>query len=72
MCIYIGITYFYSILASDEPPELLESKFQQLGIANTEATRRTYRELLYGTKGLEQYIAAAILHHETFEQKASI
>ncbi|GJQ13224.1 hypothetical protein GpartN1_g5015.t1 [Galdieria partita] len=59
------------ILASDEPPELLESKFQQLGIANNEETRRTYRELLYGTQGLEQYISAAILHRETFEQKDS-
>ncbi|EME28118.1 fructose-bisphosphate aldolase, class I [Galdieria sulphuraria] len=58
------------ILASDEPPELLESKFQQLGVANNEETRRTYRELLYGTHGLEQYVAAAILHRETFEQKA--
>ncbi|KAK4523265.1 hypothetical protein GAYE_SCF25G4464 [Galdieria yellowstonensis] len=59
------------ILASDEPPELLEPKFRALGVENNAETRRTWREILYGTKGLEQYVAAAILHSETFEQQDS-
>eukprot|EP00871_Galdieria_phlegrea_P003695 jgi/Galph1/4326/GphlegSOOS_G3013.1 len=62
------IAEYMVTLERDEPPELLESKFQEIGIKNTEETRRAYRELLYGTKGLEQYVAAAILHEETFEQ----
>jgi len=38
-------------------------------VENNEETTRTWREVLYGTKGLEQYVAAAILHSEKFEQQ---
>lgn len=34
------------LLACDESPASLEQRFQEIGIDNTESTRRTYREML--------------------------
>jgi len=34
------------LLACDESPASLEQRFQEIGIDNTESTRRAYREML--------------------------
>lgn len=59
------------ILAIDETPGLLSSRFAALGIESTEDTRRTYREMLVTTPGTEEYLSGVILHEETLRQALS-
>ncbi len=56
------------ILAADESPNTIGNRFTLHGIENTEETRRTFRELLFTTPGVERYLSGAILHEETFAQ----
>ncbi len=56
------------ILAADESFSTLGKRFAALGIPSTEDNRRAYRELLFGTPGLEEFISGAILSDETFRQ----
>ena len=37
---------------------------------NTEANRQAYRQLLFSTEGLEQYISGVIMYEETLYQNA--
>lgn len=57
------------ILAADESPGSIQKRFDKLGIANNEETRRRFREILFTTKDIEKYIGGVILHEETFGQK---
>lgn len=57
------------ILAIDESLDTCRGRFEKLGVPFTEEKRREYRELLVTTPGIEQYISAYILVHETFFQK---
>jgi fructose-bisphosphate aldolase class I len=59
------------ILAADESLGTIEKRFKSVGIANTEENRRAYRELLFGTPGLGEFISGVILFDETIRQKAS-
>jgi fructose-bisphosphate aldolase class I len=59
------------ILAADESFPTIGKRFQALGIASTEETRRTYRELLFTAPGLSEAISGAILFDETLRQKTS-
>lgn len=59
------------ILAADESTPTITKRFQPLGIESTEDTRRTYRETLMLTPGVNQYIAGVILFEETLNQKTS-
>lgn len=59
------------ILAMDESTPTCDARFQPLGIAKTEASRRAYRELLATAQGLSEYISGAILYDETLRQKIS-
>lgn len=56
------------ILASDESFPTIEKRFSKLGIPSTEETRRAYRELLYTTPGVEEFISGAIMFDETIRQ----
>lgn len=56
------------ILAADESPTNLSKKFSELGVENTASNRKKYREMLFDTPGLEQYISGIILHDETLHQ----
>jgi len=58
------------ILAADESPRIMGARFTDIQVENTEENRRQYRQLLFETKGLQQYVSAVILHDETFWQKA--
>ena len=53
------------ILAADESQGTIGKKFVTINLENTEEHRRKYRELLFTTKGLEQYISGIILFDET-------
>ena len=59
------------ILAADESTNTIGSRFQKIGVENIEENRRAYRELLFTTKGLEEYISGVILFEETLYQKTT-
>lgn len=59
------------ILAADESGPTIEKRFKAIGVTSTEETRRTYRELLLTTPGLNAFISGVILYDETLRQHAS-
>lgn len=59
------------ILAADESNGTCNKRFAPLGIPETEEMRRTWRELLLGAPGAEQYLSGVIMFDETFRQKTS-
>ncbi len=58
------------LLAADESTGTIEKRFKALGIPCTEDTRRSYREMLFTTNGLGEFISGVILYEETLRQKA--
>ena len=56
------------ILAADESPSSIIKRFSSIGVENTAEHRRTYRQLLFTSPRIEQYISAVIMHEETFNQ----
>ena len=56
------------LLAMDESNPTCNKRFAALGIAQTEAARRAWRELLITTPGLNENIGGAILSDETIHQ----
>src|SRR5256885_15338040 len=59
------------ILAADESTATIKKRFDAIGVENTEANRRAYRELLFRTPGIAQFISGVILYDETIRQKAA-
>lgn len=59
------------ILAADESTGTIEKRLASVKVENTEENRRAYRELLFSTRGLGQYISGVILYDETIRQRAS-
>jgi fructose-bisphosphate aldolase class I len=59
------------ILAADESTSTIKRRFEAIGVDNTEDNRRAYRELLFRTPGIAEYISGVILYDETIRQKAS-
>ena len=59
------------ILAADESTSTIGKRFDGIDILSTEATRRAYRELLFTSPGMEQYISGVILYDETLRQCAA-
>jgi len=57
------------ILAADESTGTIGKRFEPVGVENNEANRRAYRELLFTTEGMEQYISGVIMYDETIHQK---
>ncbi len=58
------------ILAADESHPTIEKRFRSIGLASTEESRRAYRELLFTTGGVSDFISGVILFDETIRQKA--
>lgn len=59
------------ILAADESSGTIKRRFDAIGVENTEANRRDYRELLFRTEGASQFVSGVILYDETLRQKAA-
>jgi len=59
------------ILAADESLPTIGKRFKALDIPSTEENRRAYRELLFTTPGLGEFISGVILFDETIRQKTS-
>jgi fructose-bisphosphate aldolase class I len=56
------------ILAADEPAAIAERRFEASGVVSAQDTRRDYREMLFATPGLSNFISAAIMVEETLRQ----
>ncbi len=57
------------ILAADESTPTITTRFDSIGLLSTEETRRAYREMLFTTPGLGDFISGVILFDETIRQK---
>ena len=57
------------ITACDEGPATIGGRFEAVGVANSEETRRQYRQMLFQAPGCEDYLSAAILDPETLYQR---
>src|SRR5213593_3776378 len=58
------------ILAADESHATIGRRFEALGIPNSEEQRRRYRQMLFTTKGISEFISGVILFDETIRQAA--
>lgn len=61
----------FGILAADESTGTIGTRFVKIDVENTEENRRAYRELLFTSEGLENYISGVILFDETLDQKTA-
>jgi fructose-bisphosphate aldolase, class I len=59
------------ILAADESDGTIKKRFDSIDVESTEDNRRAYRELLFTTEGVEEYISGVILFDETIRQGAA-
>ncbi|CAN5699378.1 hypothetical protein BH24ACT18_BH24ACT18_09930 [soil metagenome] len=59
------------ILAADESLGTIGKRFEAVGIEAGEESRRAYREMLFTTEGIGEYLSGVILFDETLRQKAS-
>ena len=56
------------ILAADESNPTCGKRFDGIGVESTEMNRNTYRDLLFTTTGMEEFISGVILFDETLRQ----
>lgn len=59
------------ILAADESSPTIKKRFDTIDTESTEENRRRYREMLFTTPGLADYIGGVILFDETIRQKTA-
>jgi fructose-bisphosphate aldolase class I len=64
------VTQGKGILAADESTGTITKRFDAVGIESTEENRRAYREMLFTTPGIGEYLSGVILFDETIRQKA--
>ena len=57
------------ILAADESFPTIEKRLKSINVPSTEESRRTYRQILFTTEKIEQFISGVILFDETLRQK---
>ena len=59
------------ILAADESSGTIKKRFDAINVESTETTRRDYRELMFRTSAMKEYISGVILYDETIWQDAA-
>jgi fructose-bisphosphate aldolase class I len=59
------------ILAADESDGTIKKRFDSIQVESTEENRRAYRDLLFTTPGMEEYISGVILFDETIRQTSA-
>lgn len=59
------------ILAADESTGTITKRFSSIGVESNEKLRRDYRELLFRSQGMSEYISGVILFDETIHQEAA-
>jgi len=57
------------LLAADESAGTCKKRFDSVKVECTEENRRAYRELLFTTPGIPEYVSGVILFDETLRQK---
>ena len=58
------------ILAADESGSTIKKRFDKIAVEPTEENRRAYRDLLFTTDGIGDYISGVILFDETIRQSS--
>jgi fructose-bisphosphate aldolase class I len=58
------------ILAADESTPTMKKRLAAVGLESTEARRRSYREILFTAKGIDEFVSGVILFDETIRQQA--
>lgn len=58
------------ILAADQSPRTMNKQLEALGVAPEAEMRRKYRQLLFTTPGIEEYVTGVILHDGTIRNHA--
>ncbi len=59
------------ILAADESTSTIKKRFDTIGLASTEDSRRDYREMMFrATDAMKSHVSGVILYDETIRQKA--
>jgi len=56
------------ILAADESTPTCSKRFESIGVESTGPNRNAYRDLLFSTPGMEEFISGVILFDETIRQ----
>ena len=56
------------ILAADESSGTIKRRFDSINVESTEDNRRNYREMLFRTAGVNEFISGVILFDETIRQ----
>jgi fructose-bisphosphate aldolase class I len=59
------------ILAADESTGTIKKRLDSIGVESTEDNRRAYRDLLFTTEGVEEFISGVILYDETIRQSSA-
>ena len=59
------------ILAADESSGTIKRRFDSINVESTEENRRNYREMLFRTSGVNEFISGVILFDETIRQDAA-
>ena len=59
------------ILAADESTGTIKRRFDSINAESTEKSRRDYREMLFRTSGVSDFISGVILYDETIRQEAA-
>jgi fructose-bisphosphate aldolase class I len=59
------------ILAADESSPTIKKRFDSIGTESTEEQRRVYREMLFTTPGMADYVSGVILFDETLRQSTA-
>jgi fructose-bisphosphate aldolase class I len=59
------------ILAADESTGTIERRFASIKVECIEENRRAYRDMLFSSRGLGQFVSGVILYDETIRQKSA-
>lgn len=59
-----------TILAADESTSTIKKRFDAIGVESNPEKNREYRQLLFTTEGIENYVSGVILYDETIYQKS--
>ena len=57
------------ILAADESTNTIKRRFDSINVESTEQSRRDYREMLFRTPGINEFISGVIMFDETIRQR---
>jgi len=59
------------LLAADESTKTITKRFSTIGIISTPELNRKYRNMLFTTAGIEEFISGVIMYDETLRQKTA-